>query len=564
MAEVYLAMDNATELPVVIKRVTREFRENPEFSQMFFDEARIVATLDHPHIVKIHDLGFQDDGRFYMVLEWLEGWDLQQIMHTLRGRPVPVPIALRLAADACRGLHAAHTARSSDGSPLNVIHRDISPHNLFVTKAGVLKLLDFGVAKSNLQESRTEVGQIKGKLAYMSPEQLGDEKLDFRSDLFSLGIVLHEMLTGDPLFSHLSIGVLPDAILHDPIPPPVGSIPETVAAITMKALQRAPDLRFATAADMGIALETELKRLRPDLTRDEVSDFVQDSLWSDTAVHGPAATVAIGRLGDRRGRTLPYLDEEHLDQVHAAMARFSRVNLTASRRGFTGFFDRFRTAVFTRVEHFFETPRQHIVANLRTWSIAGGVTVALLVALIVAISSSSGTDPPNVDRTAAVIATDAPRDGVDDAARESPASDDRASPGGSTALVAEDVESRVSVASQDGHADVTSGADSDAAASAPKPVVAADATVDKPRRKRRATVPGNGTLTVESIPWAQVYLGDELIGPTPIVKQTVPAGVVRIRLVNEQYGVDWVQVIRVRAGQLVKKRFDFRKPSPAK
>ncbi|MFH1809699.1 MAG: protein kinase [Pseudomonadota bacterium] len=259
MGELYLARDTTLDRWVVIKDLRRELHQDKRIARMFMDEARALARIDHPHICRIFDLG-EADGRQFMVLEWVQGWDLWRVHNRLfRERTrMPIPIAVQLILDACAGLHAAHAATTTEGQPLNLVHRDIKPRNLMVTTGGLLKVLDFGVAKTAVQAERTQTGLVKGTLSYFSPEQCLGAPVDRRSDLFSLGTVLHELLCCRPLFQRSGVGDVVAAILRDPIEPPLRPgepTPEALVAIVMRALHRDPARRFADAAAMGRALE---------------------------------------------------------------------------------------------------------------------------------------------------------------------------------------------------------------------------------------------------------------------------------------------------------------------
>ena len=258
MADVYVAQDKVLGRRIVLKHLKRHLGAQEKFVTMFLDEARTVAKLNHPNIISIYDLGIYEDDVF-MAMEWLEGWDMRNVIEALdeMDDTIDIGVALKLLGDTCLGLQAAHTARTEDGIHLQLVHRDISPHNLFVTTDGVLKLLDFGIAKTALRRTRTAVGKLRGKFAYMSPEQLDGQHIDHRSDLFSLGIILHELVTGRTLFGGLSPNDTYRAVCKEPIPTPTRideRVPEPVVRLTMRALERDPAGRFQSAEEMGDAI----------------------------------------------------------------------------------------------------------------------------------------------------------------------------------------------------------------------------------------------------------------------------------------------------------------------
>jgi len=197
MAEIFLARVEGLrgfERLVVCKRLLPQYAPNQNLVRMFLDEARLMATLNHPNVTQVHDVG-EARGSYFFAMEYVHGEDLRTILRasTQRGEPLPIEISVGIIADAAAGLHHAHEKRGSDGAPLEIVHRDVSPSNVLVSFDGAVKLTDFGVAKWALQESRTRQGTLKGKCAYMAPEQCRGEAVDARSDVFALGILLYEL-----------------------------------------------------------------------------------------------------------------------------------------------------------------------------------------------------------------------------------------------------------------------------------------------------------------------------------------------------------------------------------
>ncbi len=267
MAELFLGKrtgPNGFERPIAVKRILPHLARQPAFVAMFLDEARIAARLSHPNIVKVEDLG-QADGELYMAMEYLAGVSVSRLMKQVaaRGGALPPAVAAHVAACIAGGLHAAHHATDETGAPLELVHRDVSPENIFVTFDGQVKLLDFGVAKARDSLTHTRTGEVKGKVAYMSPEQCCAEPLDGRSDVWSLGVVLHEMLTGRRLFPQPNSVAVMRAILDEPVLPPsaFAPVPPALDAACMKALARHRDSRYASALE----LREELLQLLPSL-----------------------------------------------------------------------------------------------------------------------------------------------------------------------------------------------------------------------------------------------------------------------------------------------------------
>ena len=261
MGEIFLARLQGVagfEKIVVIKRVLPHLAGEDRFIAMLLDEARIAARLSHPNICQVQELG-EVEGEYYIAMEYLEGVTLADLLRRLSkaGQVMDPRVAVAMVTQACEGLHAAHELVDRNGQPTNLVHRDVSPSNVFITTAGMVKILDFGIAKTPDRLSRTRTGAVKGKWAYMSPEQILRHPLDRRSDIFSLGIVLFESLTGWRLFHHPSEYQICRAITETDAPSIRNfqpALPESLAQVVARALSRDPAQRFATARDMSKAL----------------------------------------------------------------------------------------------------------------------------------------------------------------------------------------------------------------------------------------------------------------------------------------------------------------------
>jgi len=266
MAEVLLAHQRGLgglEKLVVVKRILPHLGSDPQFVSMFLEEARIAASLGHPNIVNVIDVRREGEDLF-MVMEYLAGVDLRQLMAHAREAelPLPVPLVLRVVADAAHGLHHAHRATDRDQEPLHIVHQDVTPSNIMLTFEGITKVLDFGIAKASSTVS-SSAGGARGQLAYASPEQLAQRPLDARADVFSLGVILHEMLTGAPLFASESPAATIHAVLERPVPAPSAANPQVPPALDQlvsMALQREPAARTASAADLRDGLNGVLER----------------------------------------------------------------------------------------------------------------------------------------------------------------------------------------------------------------------------------------------------------------------------------------------------------------
>jgi len=288
MAEVFRAVTEGAEgfrRVFVIKRIRPEKSDSPEFIQMFCDEARICALLNHPSIVQVYDFG-QINGSYFMAMEYLRGKDLSSVMRALRAAHAAVPPALAafVAQQAALGLHHAHIAVLPGGQPVKIVHRDVTPSNIMLLRAGGVKILDFGIAKAaaSARQADTGGGRVKGKLAYLSPEQVRGMELDGRSDVFALGVVLWEMLTGQRLFTAENEFQTMRNVLMRPVPVPSSlrtGVPPALDAIVARALERDRERRYQTAQALADDIERFLRdtpcsiqavpRLLQDLFGDE-------------------------------------------------------------------------------------------------------------------------------------------------------------------------------------------------------------------------------------------------------------------------------------------------------
>ncbi len=263
MASVYLAQnqsDGGFERWVAVKVVHPHLGREPRFARMLLDEARITARIQHPHVCAVLDFGKEGDTPF-LVMEYMHGESLASVLKRAKDASgLPWPFACRIALDVARGLHAAHELRGADGRGLGIVHRDVSPQNLFVLYDGVSKVLDFGVAAARDKLEKTGSGEVKGKLAYMSPEQLLGRTVDRRTDVWALGVVLHEALTGRRLFRGANDGETVQRVLHAAIDRPSArgtsvKIPRALDALVMRCLAREATERVASMAELADALD---------------------------------------------------------------------------------------------------------------------------------------------------------------------------------------------------------------------------------------------------------------------------------------------------------------------
>ena len=323
MAEIFLAKllgPAGFQRPVVLKRVLPHLTRREEFRHMFLDEARIVAGIRHPNVVQVHELGLDKD-ELFLVMEYLEGESISGLMRRLANRRERLDYALAayVVAEACAGLHAAHEYTDDSGIAQNLVHRDVSPQNIFIGYDGSVKVLDFGIAKAADRYSNTSTGQMKGKFSYMAPEQCRAEELDRRADLFALGIVLYEMSTGKRLFLRENQLLVLKAITEEAIPPPSqirSDYPPQLEHVVMMALARDRIDRYSTAAEMRRELLAAVRALDPsgmpeerlsDLMREVFADRISEKaemlkqVRAGTAqIHVPAAEIDDSETGEKR------------------------------------------------------------------------------------------------------------------------------------------------------------------------------------------------------------------------------------------------------------------------
>ncbi len=284
MASVWLAQlrgKRGFEKLFAIKTIKADLTDDATFQEMFLDEARIASGIQHPNVAQILDLGEQDEV-LYIVMEWVDGDSLSRILKLgrKRGHAVPIGVALRIVADACEGLHAAHELRDDQGRDLGVVHRDVSPQNLLVSTAGSIKVIDFGIAKAtNRHAGDTREGIVKGKVRYMAPEQVNGKSTDRRADVWAMGVCLYELVTGElPFDSKNDVDVV-RRLMSDEAPPlPGGAVPAAVDQVLARSLVRMRDARFPTAASMHRALEEAIDDIGGAATNEDVAEYVRKAV----------------------------------------------------------------------------------------------------------------------------------------------------------------------------------------------------------------------------------------------------------------------------------------------
>lgn len=280
MAEIFLAQDDKSSRVVALKRILPHLAHQENFIRMFIDEARIVTHLEHPNVAGVYDQG-KHDGFYYIAMEFVQGHSLLAVSERAKQMKMALPYGLLAftVAELLAALACAHTARDGRGRHLGIVHRDVTPQNVLISYGGEVKLIDFGVAKARARLTQTEAGFTKGKLAYMSPEQARGEELDGRSDLFSVGIILHEITTNSRLFNKEGPGGILGAIVNDPIPKPSSKLrgyPAELERIVMKALDKDVTQRYQTADEMREDLLRFARRERPPPSQKRLKELIYD------------------------------------------------------------------------------------------------------------------------------------------------------------------------------------------------------------------------------------------------------------------------------------------------
>lgn len=293
MAEIFLAVTESIEgfeKLVVVKRILPQFAGDPNFRRMFLDEARLAATLDHPNVVNVHDIG-EVGGSYFFTMEYVHGQSLARLMRMAasQGQPVPLEHTLCVITGTCAGLNHAHEKMGHDGVPLEIVHRDVSPPNILVTYDGGVKLVDFGIAKANAVADVTAAGTLKGKIPYMSPEQCRAERLDRRSDVFALGVVLYELTVGRrPFHAEHELALL-NLIATTQAPRPshiVPGYPPQLEHIVLSALSPHREHRFPTCRAFQIALEDFARDYRVPMSSGRLAQYME-ALFDEEARRWP-------------------------------------------------------------------------------------------------------------------------------------------------------------------------------------------------------------------------------------------------------------------------------------
>jgi serine/threonine protein kinase len=561
MAEIWLARQagpQGFEKFIAIKRILDGLSSDADFVGMFLDEARLAAQLNHPHIVQIFDLG-EEEGAYYIAMEYLPGENLASVARacTRQKKTLPLAHAVRIIADAAEGLAYAHAKLGPDGSLLGIVHRDVSPQNILVTYEGVVKVLDFGIAKAATRESQTMAGQVRGKAAYMSPEQARGQPLDARSDIFSLGIVLFELATGTRLFPsaeplaamNILAGETPLPLAHERNP----RVPESLSSIIARALARQPTQRYISARHFQAALEEWLRGLPEVPDCSELSSYMTDL------------------FGDRIQERAKLLDSARSGELTPSSARrvVGRIQSAASMP------NRVLSTRELTIEQATPSPQRR-----GPW-LAGAAVLSLLVGAgaLFAWHSSKGESPTRqappsakaspapvapppvltieTEPPGARIAVDGQEAGVSPLTLETLALGDHSVT--ATLEGRTPAQRQVKLSHPGERAMVVLALSAPPAAPPPPPTVEPADPAPVRAEPHAATVArapkrAMGRLTLDTTPWTDVYLRGRKLGDTPLIEVPLPAGRHQLKLVNEGKNISTVIEVEIRAGQVTGKK----------
>ena len=305
MAAVWVARQigkHGFEKQVAVKTILPEFAEDPRFQKMFMDEAHIASNIEHANVAQILDLG-EEHGVLYLVMELVDGESLGKLHRVVEKRDfaVPIGVTLRILADACGGLHAAHELHDRSGALLGVVHRDVSPQNILVTSKGTAKLIDFGVAKARDRiAGETNGGALKGKIHYMAPEQAVGKTLDRRADIWGVGAIAYHLLSGRPAYEGPNqLATLHRLTAGRPPAPLPDTIPAAVVALIARTLVHDVEQRIATAHELQLALEQAMVDARCETTHADVAVFVREHLGGHAKARRKSVELAMAAANER-------------------------------------------------------------------------------------------------------------------------------------------------------------------------------------------------------------------------------------------------------------------------
>ena len=514
MAEVFLAKAAGPmgfQKTLVVKRILPHLADDPAFVEMFLAEAKIAAELNHPNVVQVFDFG-QAGNHYYLAMEHIDGPNLRTVTHRskYKGVPVTFPVAAKIISYACEGLAYAHDFRDPEtGQPLNLVHRDISPDNILVSRTGSVKVVDFGIARASTQPHKTKSGVIKGKMAYMAPEQLAHEPLDKRVDVFALGIVFYELVSGlMPFDSTSEVSIIQAIMGREPLLPVSArraDVPGELGRIIGKALSKELAGRYPSCRELQADIEKWLSASGESVHPHHLAELVGKI---DNPI-SPVDAKATPAGGEHLGPPVPTSesDDEGLASTHVSVRSPSEATAETREAPAPAAVSASEPAPGSAPPA--ESPAMPTGAAVRK---SRGPMVMAAAALLVVVGTALFVV---LDRKEPAAKTDTPP--------EQPAA----------------------VVVDSGAAAVPVDSGVEPLASPIVPVVDAGRSPVRPVAAR----PSKGRLELRVRPYAVVYLDGKLLGETPLAVQTVSAGRHTLRLVNAKLGKDVSVEFVVRAGE---------------
>lgn len=554
MAEIYLAVHHGLSgfrKLVVVKRLLPHMAERGEVVQMFLDEARLAARLNHPHVVATTKIG-TSGGHYFLAMDFIDGLPLNRVLVRAQdqSRRLAPEVVAKIVADALAGLHYAHDAIDFDGTPLGVVHRDVSPHNLMVGYDGITKVLDFGIAKASLQEHATRTGLIKGKFAYIAPEQATGDDLDRRADIWSVGVVLWEALAGRRLFKgKTDVGTLQET-LSKRVPSLLEihtDVPRELAEICDRALQRDPDDRFPSALAMKQALDEWLASRSYRGSHEEVGRVIGE-LFEGEHRDQRRLLKALTRFSDDERGTM-----RDLGTLSTAVSLPDGVSLSSASRLTPASASVSRASV-SRVREQGGDSRAKI-----------GIVVG--VAVIAGLIAWWTTQPGELDPPTALAAPTTSPATPDSVPGEAPVvttpvgSMDSAGPGPDSADPNRPIEPAEPASMVEAIVE-TSLPDVGGRTRPVRPIrpvrpttpVTTTTTAPPPAVEPPAAPTEFGFLTLDTNPWSIVSLHGRRLGNTPLVRARLPAGTHVLELSNPELDLRTTYTVVIEANQTFSRR----------
>ncbi len=559
MARVFLASRKGTEELAVLKVLDEHFRHDEKTKAMFRDEARIMNRLAHPNVVRFFGSGTWD-GLPYLALEYLDGDNLSVLRKAAarQGTQLSLSLVTRIGIQVANALDYVHSLTDEKGTPLGLVHRDISPQNIFVTTGGQVKVLDFGIAWSVEKEEKTTTGMLKGKLRYMSPEQIEMQPIDNRSDLFSLGIVLWELITARRLFDAESDFRTMKQICEEPIPSPREhrpGIPAELEKVVMKLLERDRKQRYRNGGQLREDLKEVLYNCFPDSSPREVDQAVRE-LLSERLEKKRRLIADIIKRGEMESFLFADLSDKDEDSLTSDKRKFlpsmkHRSESTASAEDEHSSVDRDEANSHDSKERIAIFPEggtwRRLLPALAAAAAIGGFSLFLF----------TGTDERHTNKHTGSVATTR-----DPGGQPSAISDTKQRPNQSPPPSSKEDKSNSPAASEERQKTEKPSIETDPNSQVPdrlavssessesESLPAKKTTTAKPQDASPKNVSQEGFLYLKTRPEVMVFLEGKLLGKTPIENMKLPPGLYRLRLLNRDAGIDETITVRIKKNEV--------------